>query len=93
MFHPCRNADDSIKVGGNKIASTLKRRYKFEYVIEVQMGTETPHCFLYFPEASQPALRGIKVNALDLTFALKNWEYCGTQKVQISSLTDHFDPH
>jgi len=65
--------------------------------MEVQMGTETPHCFLYFPEASQPAsqpaLRGIKVNALALTFALKNWEYCGTQKVQISSLTDHFDPH
>jgi len=52
MFHPCRNADDSIKVGGNKSASTLKRRYKFEYVMEVQMGTETPHCFLYFPEAS-----------------------------------------
>ena len=43
--------------------------------------------------ANQPALRGIKVNALALTFALKNWEYCGTQKVQISSLTDHFDPH
>jgi hypothetical protein len=29
--------------------------------------------------AIQPALRGIKVNALALTFALKNWEYCGTQ--------------
>ena len=78
MFHSSRNADDSIKVGGNKRASTLKRRYKFEYVIEVQMGTETSHCFLYIPEAIQLALRGIKVNALALTCALKNWEYCGT---------------
>jgi len=52
VFHPCRNADDSTKVGGNKIASTLKRRYKFEYVMEVQVGTEIPHSFLYFPEAS-----------------------------------------
>lgn len=94
MFHSCRNADDSIKVGRNKIASTLKRRYKFEYVMEVQMGTETPTVSSIFQKlASQPALRGIKVNALALTFALKNWEYCGTQKVQISSLTDHFDPH
>jgi hypothetical protein len=35
VFHPSHNTDDSVQVGGNKGASTLKRRYKFEYVIEV----------------------------------------------------------
>jgi hypothetical protein len=78
------NTDDIIKVGGDKGASSLKRRYKFGYVIEVQIAGETSRCFFCFPEASQPALRDIKVNAVALTFDLKDRDVVEHRKCRLA---------